>query len=134
MDPRDFTIATMPARFAELGERLALGRLARADVISLALQSGLEQPAAERVYRESEGLPLFVAELLAPGAQPESGGASLDVAGGGFEIVGVFVVKIVFANVNHRQLPELRQIHHLVERTLAERALSEEADRDPTVR
>jgi len=75
------------ARFAELGERVALGRLARADVISLALRSGLEQPAAERVYRESEGLPLFVAELLAPGAQTQSGGvravfeARLDAVG-----------------------------------------------------
>ena len=75
------------ARFAELGQRVALGRLARADVISLALQSGLEQPAAERVYRESEGLPLFVAELLVPGAQTHGGGvravfeARLDAVG-----------------------------------------------------
>ena len=56
------------ARFAEIGERLTLGRLTRPDVISLALQSGLDEPAADRVFRESEGLPLFVAELLAPGA------------------------------------------------------------------
>jgi DNA-binding SARP family transcriptional activator/Flp pilus assembly protein TadD len=60
------------ARFAELGERLPLGRLTRADVISLALQSGLDQPAAERVFRESEGLPLFVAELLATGVEASS--------------------------------------------------------------
>lgn len=60
------------ARFAELGERLPLGRLTRADVISLALQTGLDQPAAERVFRESEGLPLFVAELLAPGVEASS--------------------------------------------------------------
>jgi DNA-binding SARP family transcriptional activator len=63
------------ARFAELGERIALGRLGRADVISLALQSGLDEPAADRVFRESEGLPLFVAELLAAGGGEASGSA-----------------------------------------------------------
>jgi DNA-binding SARP family transcriptional activator len=68
------------ARFAELGERLPLGRLERADVISLALQSGLDQPAAERVFRESEGLPLFVAELLAPGVEASSAGGGVRAA------------------------------------------------------
>ena len=55
------------ARFAALGERVQLGRLARADVVSLALQSGLDEHDGDRVFRESEGLPLFVAELLAGG-------------------------------------------------------------------
>jgi DNA-binding SARP family transcriptional activator len=68
------------ARFAELGERLPLGRLERADVISLALQSGLDEPAAERVFRESEGLPLFVAELLAPGVEPSSAAGGVRAA------------------------------------------------------
>ena len=68
------------ARFAELGERLPLGRLTRADVISLALQSGLDQPAAERVFRESEGLPLFVAELLATGVEASSAGGGVRAA------------------------------------------------------
>ncbi len=61
------------ARFAQLGERMALGRLTRAEVISLALQSGLDEPAADRVFRDSEGLPLFVAELLAPGSGTTAG-------------------------------------------------------------
>jgi DNA-binding SARP family transcriptional activator len=61
------------ARFASLGERLSLGRLARADVVSLALQRGLDEDGADAVFRESEGLPLFVAELLAAGAAPEGG-------------------------------------------------------------
>jgi DNA-binding SARP family transcriptional activator len=68
------------ARFAEIGERLVLGRLARADVISLALQSGLDEPAADRVFRESEGLPLFVAELLAPGAAASNAGGGVRAA------------------------------------------------------
>ena len=61
------------ARFADLGERLALGRLGRAEVISLALQSGLDEPGGERVFRESEGLPLLVAELLTPGGEARGG-------------------------------------------------------------
>ena len=68
------------ARFAEPGERLALGRLSRADVISLALQSGLDEPAADRVFRESEGLPLFVAELLAPGLEASGAGGGVRAA------------------------------------------------------
>jgi DNA-binding SARP family transcriptional activator/predicted negative regulator of RcsB-dependent stress response len=75
------------AHFAQLGERLTLGRLGRADVISLALRIGLDEEAAARVYRESEGLPLYVAELLAPGAGAAGGGvrgafeARLDAVG-----------------------------------------------------
>ncbi|HLW94608.1 MAG TPA: AAA family ATPase [Solirubrobacteraceae bacterium] len=61
------------ARFAALGGRLALGRLARAEVVSLALQRGLDEAGADAVFRDSEGLPLFVAELLAPGAAPGGG-------------------------------------------------------------
>ncbi|HEX4035909.1 MAG TPA: AAA family ATPase [Solirubrobacteraceae bacterium] len=65
--------ARLLARFAALGERLALGRLARAEVVSLALQRGLDEERADVIFRESEGLPLFVAELLAPGAAPGGG-------------------------------------------------------------
>src|SRR5262245_21343578 len=44
--------------------------------------------------------------------------------------VRVFVVEIVLAEINHRQLPQLRQVHRLVENALAERAFAEEADDD----
>jgi DNA-binding SARP family transcriptional activator len=64
------------AQLATLGDRVQLGRLTRTDVVSLALQSGLDEPAGDRVFRESEGLPLFVAELLA------GGGETAAVAGG----------------------------------------------------
>jgi nicotinamidase-related amidase len=47
--------------------------------------------------------------------------------------VGVFVVEIVFADVNHRQFPEVGQIHHLVQRSVAKRTLAKEAWRDPAV-
>src|SRR5271170_3269598 len=64
----------------------------------------------------------------ARGLDTESGGAAENGAGRGFGVVGVFVVQIVLANVDHGQLPQLRQVHHFVERSLAERAFSEEAD------
>src|SRR5438067_12271497 len=43
---------------------------------------------------------------------------------------GVLVAEAVLADVAHRQLPERGQVHHLVEKALAERPLAEEADRD----
>src|SRR5258708_38447825 len=46
----------------------------------------------------------------------------------GLLIVRVLVVLIVFADVNHGQLPQLRQIHHFVERSLTESPFSEEAN------
>ena len=63
------------ALLAAHAERLRLRRLDRGDVVSLALRCGLDEREGDRVYRESEGLPLFVAELLAGGAGSESGGA-----------------------------------------------------------
>jgi DNA-binding SARP family transcriptional activator/tetratricopeptide (TPR) repeat protein len=52
------------AQLAELGERITLARLTREDVVALATRSGLAAGTAERVFRESEGLPLFVTELM----------------------------------------------------------------------
>jgi tetratricopeptide (TPR) repeat protein len=62
---------------AELGERIQLGRLRREDVVGIAMEAGLDQGAADEVFRESEGLALFVSELLWTGAgnQPPRGGA-----------------------------------------------------------
>src|SRR5712691_633562 len=56
--------------------------------------------------------------------------ARYEVAGGRLGVVRVFVIEVVFAGVDHRQLPERRHVHHLVEDALPERALAEEADRD----
>jgi hypothetical protein len=45
----------------------------------------------------------------------------------------VFGVEVVLTNVDHRQFEELGQVHDFVEHTLAERAFSEETDRDAAV-
>lgn len=55
------------APLTETAQRLALGRLGREDVVDLALASGFDEAAADEVFRESEGLAVFVAELLRPG-------------------------------------------------------------------
>src|SRR5208282_1693398 len=45
-----------------------------------------------------------------------------------FGIVRVFVVEIVFADVDDGQLEKLSQVHYLVEHALPQRAFSEETD------
>ena len=59
------------SRLAQAGERVALERLTRADVAELARSHGLGAEAADTLYAESEGLPLFLAELLASDRPPE---------------------------------------------------------------
>lgn len=54
-------------QFAQIGLRLALTRLTHDEVVALTLAAGLDASAAEMVYRESEGLPLFATELLSVG-------------------------------------------------------------------
>jgi DNA-binding SARP family transcriptional activator len=61
------------ARLAELGQSIGLGRLTRDDVLGLAAQSGLDETAGREVYRESEGLPLLVSELLSAGGNSAGG-------------------------------------------------------------
>src|SRR6516164_2799404 len=72
------------------------------------------------------------ADVLAVDALPfeaERGAAGQDVTGGDLGIVGVLVIEVVFADVDHGQLPQRRHVHDFVERPLAERAFPEEADR-----
>ena len=60
----------------------------------------------------------------------ERGGAGADLARRRLREVRVLVVAVVLADEDDRQLPELREVHLLVEQALAERALAEEAHRD----
>ena len=45
--------------------------------------------------------------------------------------MGVLVIEIVFADVDDRQLPQLGQVHHLVEHALSQRSFPKEAHRNP---
>ena len=77
-------------RLVELGKRVVLDRLSLEAVVELATARGLDPTVGERVFSESEGLPLFVAELLLtndPGGTQSIGGvramleARLDAVG-----------------------------------------------------
>ena len=59
----------------------------------------------------------------------EGGRARCDIAGDRLRIVRVFVIEVVFANVDDRQLPKRRHVHHFIEQSLAESAVPEETDR-----
>src|SRR5262249_17517665 len=52
------------------------------------------------------------------------------IAGNRLGVVGVFVVEIVLADINHWQLPKRCHVHDLIEQPLSERAITEKADRD----
>ncbi len=59
----------------------------------------------------------------------EGFGPSGHFAGGSFTIMGVLVVLIVLAHVEHRQIPQRRHVHGFIEQPLAEGAVAEETDR-----
>ena len=54
----------------------------------------------------------------------------LDLARSCFAIVGVFVVKIIFAQIDHGQLPQRGRVHAFVQEALPKGALAEKADSD----
>src|SRR5580700_10418532 len=66
-----------------------------------------------------------VLTIYAGGLQAESGCPRENIAGSGFHVMRVFVVEIVFANVDHRKLEQLGEVHLFIEHALAERAFSE---------
>ncbi len=63
--------------FAALGERVTLQRLTADDVAELAREAGLDNAAGDRLYAESEGLPLYLAELLAGDAGAAEGASEV---------------------------------------------------------
>src|ERR1700674_129155 len=76
-----------------------------------------------RIYR-SHVLPIHALRV-----QPESRPPGQKVARCRLRIVRVFVVEIVLARVNYRQLPQRREIHHCVKNPLPQRPLTEETHR-----
>ncbi len=62
------------ASLSETTQRVTLDRLRREHVTDLALEMGLDEAAAHEAFRESEGLAVFVAELLRPRRAEEPAG------------------------------------------------------------
>src|ERR1700675_3026569 len=74
-----------------------------------------------------------VLSVNAHGFQAECLRSHQNVAGGAFRVVRIFRVEIIFANINHRKLEQLREVHLFVEHALSERAFSEKTNRDSAV-
>src|SRR5208283_1121081 len=69
-------------------------------------------------------LTIHAGRFQAEGSRPRK-----DIARSGFRVMRVFRIKIVLADVDHRKLEKLGEVHLFVQHTLAERAFSEETYR-----
>src|SRR5579884_1801952 len=134
-DPQDRVAGRLP--FLLLGLRAVVRTVDVADVVALvAVRAALEEarPVAAAAAGNGPRRCLVDPEDVLPvddlGRDPERLGAGGDLARGDVLVRGVLVVEVVLADVDHRQLPERRHVHHLVEEPLAECALAEEADGD----
>ena len=89
--------------------------------------------ALAHVVHEFPGDPVDGPHVLAIdafGMKSERSASGQHVARYRLRIVGVFVIEIIFANVDHRKLPQRRHIHDFVEEPLSKRAIAEEAHRN----
>lgn len=83
-----------------LGEPITLARLTAADVIELAATAGLDADAGARVFADSEGLPLFAAEListLATGPDADRAGGIRAVLASRLDAVGEMPTQVLGA-------------------------------------
>ena len=80
--------------------------------------------ADHRLIDRTHILPVHLDGVNVERARPRQ-----NLARGGLGKVGVFVVKIVLAHVNDRQLPERSHIHHFIEDALSQCAIAKKANR-----
>src|SRR6266446_2396534 len=83
----------------------------------------LHQPVRRRVHC-SHILPVHALCLHSKRCSPRQ-----NVSCGRLRIVRVFCIEIVLANVDHRQFPQCRQVHHFIENSLPQRSFSKKAHR-----
>src|SRR5260370_12798249 len=98
--------------------------------VGIALQEGGAAAAASAIHKTLRNFMnrAPVLSVHSRGFDTECRSPAENSARRGLLIVRVLVVLIVFADVNHGQLPQLRQVHHFVERSLTESPFSEEAN------
>src|SRR5713226_6096822 len=89
----------------------------------LALPRPLHQSVRCRVHG-SHVLPIHAFRLYSKSSSPRQ-----NVPRRRLRIMRVFRVQIVFANVNHRQFPQRRQVHHLIQNPLPQRSFAKKAHR-----
>src|SRR5439155_8270322 len=73
-----------------------------------------------------------VLSLHTEGVQTKSRSTRQHIACSGFRIVCVFVIEVVFADVDDGEFPERRHIHDFIQQALSKRAVAEETHRDLT--
>src|SRR5215831_1033353 len=87
-----------------------------------------------RAFHQRQGGGVDCAHVLsvdAFGMQAEGNASGQDIARRGLREMGVFVVEIVFADVDHRELPQLGEVEFLIDQALSQRSLAEKADGHP---
>src|SRR6266446_1144106 len=89
----------------------------------LTLSRSLHQPVRRLVHR-SHVLPIHAFRLHSKRSSSRE-----NVARRRLRIVRVLRIKIVFANVNHRQLPQSRQVHHFIQNSLPQRSFPKKTNR-----
>src|SRR3990172_9497108 len=122
--------------FTTLNESKALTAIDVADVMA-AIAVGVAQQkgrpvAAPRALHQPHCRSIHGAHVLPIhlfGQNAKRLGPRRYISGSGFGVMRVLVVKIVLANVNDGQFPELGQIHFFVQQPLPQRALAEETHR-----
>src|SRR5260370_956834 len=75
----------------------------------------------------------LVLSVRAGGFQYKRSRSHQDVSSCGFRVMRVFRIKIVLADVDHRKLEKLGEVHHFVQHALAERSFSEKTYRHASV-
>src|SRR3984893_7204012 len=70
-------------------------------------------------------LPVYVFRMHAEGGSPRQ-----NVSRGSLRIMRVFRVEIVLADINDRELPQRRQVHHFIQHALPERTFTKKTNRD----
>src|SRR5919204_3114672 len=108
--------------------RAVVGAVDVADVVPVVAvrvaQEERRSVAASRARDKLRRRGVHGADVLAvhvDGVNSERARARQDVPRRDVEVVGVLVVEVVFADVDHGQRPERRQVHDLVEQALSER-------------
>src|ERR1700687_2394544 len=107
---------------ADVMPRVAI-RVAHQKRRPFALPRPLHQPVHRRVHG-SHVLPIHTFRLHSKSSSPRR-----NVSRCGLRIMRVFRIKIVLANVDHRQFPERRQVHHFIENSLPQRSFPKKAHR-----
>src|SRR5688572_26023786 len=101
------------------------------ETVSVAVQKGWTFTAPGMLHeiscRRVNDLHVLTIDGIAMNA--ESFGARDHLAGGGLAVIGIFVVLIILANIDHRQFPERGHVHRLVKQSLSQSAVAKKADR-----